>query len=114
MSENPPDEGTMTPEETRRLTQAVMKRQVSLSLKVAAVFLVILFGLPLVNYFMPDLANRPMMGFSATWLFLAILFYPITWVLSWWFIQRSNKIEHDIANDIRSGHVNLPGSEPRS
>ena len=85
----------------RKLAQAVMRRQVSLSIKVAAVFLVMLFGLPLVNYYMPELANTPIFGFTATWLFLAVLFYPITWLLSWWFIKQSNFIEADIAATLR-------------
>jgi len=78
-----------------------MRRQVSLSIKVAAVFLVMLFGLPLVNRFMPGVANAPVLGFTATWLFLAVLFYPITWLLSWWFIKQSNEIEADIAATLR-------------
>lgn len=83
--------------EQRRLAQAVMRRQLSLSLKVAAVFVVILLGLPLVNYFMPSLANAPIGGYTLTWLFLAVLFYPVTWLLSYVFIRRSNDIEAEIA-----------------
>ncbi len=78
-----------------------MRRQMSLSLKIAAIFLVMLFGLPLVNYFLPEVANMPMFGFTATWFFLAVLFYPITWILSWWFIRRSNEIESDITATMR-------------
>lgn len=89
------------PGHQRRLAQAVMRRQMSLSIKVAAIFLVMLFGLPLVNYFLPGLANLPIFGFTATWLFLAVLFYPVTWVLSWWFIRQSNEIEAEIAASIR-------------
>lgn len=85
----------------RRLAQAVMRRQLSLSIKIAAVFLIILMGLPLVNYFMPGMANLPVFGFTVTWLFLAVLFYPVTWILSWVFIRQSNVIEADIAATMR-------------
>lgn len=85
----------------RRVVQAVMRRQVALSIKVAAVFLAMLLGLPLVNYFLPSLANAPVFGFTASWLFLGVLFYPVTWVLSWWFIRQSNHIEADIAQSMR-------------
>lgn len=84
----------------RQLVQAVMRRQLALSLKIAAVFMIILLGLPLVNYFMPSFANRPVGGFTLTWLFLAVLFYPVTWCLSWVFIRRSNEIEADIASTL--------------
>ncbi len=89
------------PEHQRRLAQAVMRRQRGLSIKIAAVFLFMLFGLPLVNRYLPDLANTPVFGFTASWLFLGILFYPITWLLSWIFIRRSNQIEHEIAQTLQ-------------
>lgn len=98
------------PNHQRRLAQAVMHRQMSLSLKIAAIFLVMLFGLPLINYLLPELANTPVFGFTATWLFLAVLFYPITWILSWWFIQKSNDIEADIAATMR--HESGTGIQP--
>ncbi len=85
----------------RALANSVMRRQMALSLKIAALFLIMLFGLPLVNYFLPELANTPVLGFTATWLFLAVLFYPITWILSWWFILKSNEIEADITATLR-------------
>ena len=37
---------------------------------------------PLVNAFLPEIAQARIGGFSATWLFLGVLFYPITWLLS--------------------------------
>lgn len=97
------------PSHQRRLAAAVMRRQVSLSIRVAAVFLIMLLGLPLVNYFLPDLANAPFMGFTLTWFFLAILFYPITWLLSWWFIRQSNRIEAEIAATMHHEHAHTEG-----
>jgi hypothetical protein len=58
------------------LLSAVMKRQVTLSLRVAAIG-----------------------GFSLTWLVLGVLFYPLTWVLSRWFITSSDKIEEDLTRE---------------
>jgi uncharacterized membrane protein (DUF485 family) len=78
-----------------RLAHAVMRRQASLSIRVAAVFLIMLFGLPLVNRYMPAFANTRIWGFTATWFFLAVLFYPITWFLSWYFIKASDRIESE-------------------
>jgi uncharacterized membrane protein (DUF485 family) len=75
-----------------------MRRQAALSIKVASVFIILLFGLPLVNYFMPALAATPILGFTATWLFLGVLFYPITWALSWYFVQQSDKIEEECSD----------------
>jgi uncharacterized membrane protein (DUF485 family) len=87
------------PEDQRaRLAHAVMRRQASLSLRVTAIFVVMLFGLPLVNDFMPHLANASVMGFTLSWLFLGVLFYPITWLLSSYFIRESNRIEAECAD----------------
>jgi hypothetical protein len=76
-----------------RLARAVMRRQGALSLRVAAVFIVLVLGVPLVNYLDPDLANTPVIGFTATWLFLGVLIYPITVALSFYFVGASNRIE---------------------
>ena len=84
------------------LSRAVMRRQAALSLRVAACFVVILLGLPLVNQFLPQVAQINVGGFSLTWLILAILFYPFTWLLSGYFIRESNTIEKQIADDYRA------------
>ncbi|MGI8908269.1 MAG: DUF485 domain-containing protein [Candidatus Sumerlaeaceae bacterium] len=84
----------------RQLARRVMRRQLWLSIRIAAVFLVLLLGLPLVNAYLPKLAGSRVLGFTASWLFLALLFYPITWFLSWLFIRNSNRIEHEIATEM--------------
>jgi uncharacterized membrane protein (DUF485 family) len=81
------------------LLSAVMKRQVTLSLRVAAIFIAVLLGLPLLNAYVPQLTQINIGGFSLTWLVLGVLFYPLTWVLSRWFIASSNKIEEDLARE---------------
>jgi hypothetical protein len=76
-----------------RLARAVMRRQAALSLRVAAVFVVLVLGVPLVNYAFPEEANSPVLGFTASWLFLGVLIYPITVALSFYFVGRSDRIE---------------------
>ncbi len=76
-----------------RLARAVMRRQAALSLRVAALFIVLVLGLPLVNYLAPEWANHPLSGFTPTWLFLGVLIYPITVALSFYFVAASNRIE---------------------
>jgi uncharacterized membrane protein (DUF485 family) len=86
------------PESHADLAHAVMRRQAALSIRVAAIFLAMLFGLPLFNYLLPGFANLPIFGFTATWLFLGVMFYPITWVLSWYFIRESDRIESECSD----------------
>jgi uncharacterized membrane protein (DUF485 family) len=85
----------LSAEDQGRLARAVMRRQGALSLRVAAVFVVLVLGVPLVNYLKPDIANTPVFGFTATWLFLGVLIYPITVILSFYFVAASNRIEAD-------------------
>lgn len=97
MQDNPNDLQTLPPEQHARLANVVMRRQAALSLRVAVVFLVLLLGMPLFNFYFKDLANTRVLGFSATWLFLGILFFPITWLLSAYFVRQSDKIEGESA-----------------
>jgi uncharacterized membrane protein (DUF485 family) len=85
--------------DVRALTARVMKKQAGLSIRIALVFLVIILVLPLINWLAPSLAQTPVMGFSLTWLVLGVLFYPLTWVLSGYFVSASNKIETQIAKE---------------
>jgi uncharacterized membrane protein (DUF485 family) len=78
-----------------------MRRQLSLSIRVAAVFVLLLILVPLINAFLPKAAGSRIFGFTASWLFLALLFYPITWLLSWIFIRSSDRIEHEIATEMQ-------------
>jgi uncharacterized membrane protein (DUF485 family) len=98
MRSNQRDLHSLSPEEHARLAQHVMHEQAGLSLKVAVVFVILVFGLPLFNNFLPDLANTRILGFTATWLFLGVLFFPITWALSAYFIRESNRIESECSD----------------
>lgn len=80
---------------------AIMMSQLRLSLKLSAAFVVILLGLPLANYYFPDIVNTRVFGLTATWLFLGVLFYPLTWVIARIYISKSLALEHEIAGWIR-------------
>jgi uncharacterized membrane protein (DUF485 family) len=79
------------------LAAALMKRQAALSIKVAAVFLVLIFGLPLLTHFKPDWTQTPVFGFPLSWFLLGLAFYPLTWALSYYFVQASEKLEAEEA-----------------
>src|SRR5207248_5589057 len=53
------------------LLQDLVRRQLRLGLSVAAVFLVILFGLPLMNLLFPELMQMHVLGLPMAWLALA-------------------------------------------
>jgi len=71
----------------------LMRRQLRLSIACAAAFLILLFGLPLANYFAPELMALRVGGFTLTWLILGVLFFPFVWVIARIFITRSMALE---------------------
>jgi len=75
--------------------RSLMRRQLRLSIACAATFLVVLLGLPLLNYFAPALMATRVAGFTLTWLILGVLFFPFVWVISFLFIKRSIALEKD-------------------
>jgi uncharacterized membrane protein (DUF485 family) len=75
--------------------RALMRRQLKLSIACAATFLVVLLGMPLLNYFAPALMATRVAGFTLTWLILGVLFFPFVWVISFLFIKRSIALEDD-------------------
>lgn len=83
----------LTSNEMYVLSRRVMHKQAVLSLRVAVIFIILILGIPLVNFYRPDLAGIPILGFTASWLFLAVLFYPITWALSFYFVTQSDRLE---------------------
>src|SRR5688500_9417587 len=100
MPEKPPEEaGTHT---DRELAVLLMRRQAALGIGVAALFMVLMLGLPLLSHFRPDLSQLPLLGFPFSWLLLGLLFYPLTWALSAYFVVASERLEAEQAAQVRA------------
>jgi uncharacterized membrane protein (DUF485 family) len=63
----------------------------------AACFVVVLLGMPLLNYFAPGLMAMRVGGFTLSWLVLGVLFFPFVWVISGVFIRKSLRMESEEA-----------------
>jgi uncharacterized membrane protein (DUF485 family) len=72
---------------------SLMRKQLRLSIACAAAFLVVLLGLPLANYFIPDVMALEVFGFTLSWLILGVAFFPAVWVIAAFFIKRSMELE---------------------
>ena len=81
----------------------LMRRQLRLSIACAATFLVALLGLPLLNYFFPELMATRVFGFTLTWFLLGVLFFPLVWLISWFFIRRSIALEEHETKGLSNG-----------
>ena len=80
----------------------LMRKQLRLSILCAAAFMIVLLGLPLANYFYPDLMATRVFGFTLTWLILGIGFFPFVWVIAWVFIRRSIALEDAEVRAVRA------------
>ena len=76
----------------------LMRRQLRLSIACAATFVIVLLGLPLANYFLPELMSKRVAGFTLTWLILGVLFFPFVWAIAYYFIKRSIALEEEESN----------------
>ena len=76
----------------------LMRRQLRLSIACAATFVVVLLGLPLANYFLPEVMSTRVGGFTLTWLILGVLFFPFVWAIAYYFIKRSIALEQEESN----------------
>lgn len=83
---------------------SLMRKQLKLSIACALAFFIVLLGLPLANYFVPELMAKRIWGFTLTWFVLGIGFFPAVWCIAFYFIRRSIKLEEEeVAEVSREG-----------
>ncbi|MHB0975836.1 MAG: DUF485 domain-containing protein [Candidatus Aquicultorales bacterium] len=73
----------------------LMRRQLTLSMSLASVFVAIILGVPILNLYLPDVMNAPFLGFSFSWFFLGFMVFPVLCVLAWVFVKQSNAFEDE-------------------
>ena len=79
---------------------SLMRKQLKLSVACAFAFLVALLGMPLLNYFAPELMAKRVGGFTLSWLILGVLFFPFVWIISYAFIRKSIAQEDAEVRDV--------------
>ena len=97
MDQRPPGKLDMHSEE---FLHSLMRKQLKLSIACALAFLVVLLGLPLANYFWPELMATRILGFTLTWFLLGIGFFPAVWCISYYFIRRSMALEQSEVEEV--------------
>jgi uncharacterized membrane protein (DUF485 family) len=90
---------------------SLMRKQLRLSITCALAFLIVLLGLPLGNYFFPELMARRIFGFTLTWFVLGIGFFPAVWCISFYFIRRSIALEDEEVREVAEGERGARESE---
>lgn len=91
---------------------SLMRRQLVLSVGCALAFVAMLLGLPLANYFLPELmATRVVGGFTLSWFLLGIGSFPAVWMISWFFIRRSIHLERKEVEEISRENGSREGAK---
>jgi uncharacterized membrane protein (DUF485 family) len=80
---------------------SLMRKQLKLSITCALAFLTVVLGLPLANYFFPELMATRILGFTLTWFLLGISFFPAVWAISYYFIRRSIALEAEEVAEVQ-------------
>lgn len=79
----------------------LMQRQLVLAIGVAAAFLAVLLGLPLLDLFLPALAATQLFGLPLSWLALAVLVYPFLWLLATYYVSTAKRYEDEFTRLVR-------------
>lgn len=96
----------------------LMRRQFVLSTSVASVFIAIIAGVPLLNLYLPEVMNAPMLGFTFSWLILGFGIFPVLIALAIVFVRQSNAFEDEAIGMVAGtspAHTPAPvpsGAEP--
>lgn len=102
MSQSPPKHDDFIHSE--KFLQELMTRQLRLSISCAVAFLLLLVGLPLLNYLAPEFMAQRVAGFTLSWLVLGVLFFPYVWIIARVFITRSMALENDEVRHAAEGN----------
>ena len=92
---------TSTDIHSESFLRSLMARQLKLSIACALMFLIALFGLPLLNYFFSEFMATRVFGFTLTWFVLGVLFFPFVWAISYVFIRRSIALERSEVDEVQ-------------
>jgi uncharacterized membrane protein (DUF485 family) len=92
---------------------ALMRRQLKLSIACAATFMIALLGMPLANYFLPELMATRVFGFTLTWFILGVAFFPFVWIISYVFIKRSIALEESEVKEVQKGSLATDAKEAK-
>ena len=83
---------------------SLMRKQLKLSIACAVAFFIVLLGLPLANYFAPELMAIRLWGFTLTWFVLGIGFFPAVWCIAFYFIRRSIALEDEEVAEVKESN----------
>jgi hypothetical protein len=80
------------------LVRGLVRTQLALAFRLAAVVVVGLGGLPLLFTVAPRIAQIRVFGISLPWLLLGVVAYPFLWVVGWAYVHLAERTERDFTH----------------
>ncbi len=77
----------------------MQRRQLRLSLALAALFLASVFSIPVLNQVVPDAMLSPILGIPFVWLYVGVLLHLEFWVIAIVYTISSNRWERNVADE---------------
>ena len=79
--------------------EQMQAKQLRLSALLAAIFLLSVFPLPILNQLAPEFMLSKVCGLPLAWLFVGIVLHVEFWVIAIVYTLNSNKWERELTND---------------
>ena len=80
------------------LIRSLMRAQLALGLRLAAVFGILLGGLPLLFAVAPQTRDAEVLGVALPWLILGGAVYPTLWAGGWLYVRLAERNERDFVD----------------
>ncbi|MDY6997379.1 MAG: hypothetical protein SW019_12320 [Actinomycetota bacterium] len=77
------------------LVRGLMRAQLGLALRLAAVVVALIGAIPLLNALFPGLGAITVFGIRLNWLVLTVLVYPLLYGIGWFYVRLSEQAERD-------------------
>ena len=83
------------------LRRDLIRSQLSVTLRFAALVVVVLAVLPALFTLLPDLGRSEVLGVRLPWLLLGLLAYPFLVAIAWWYCHVADRKEQDFADHVQ-------------
>lgn len=80
------------------MVRSLVRAQLWLSVRLAALTLCILFAIPLVSRLIPAFADATVLGIRLPWVVLGVLVYPLFLFVGWVYVRQAERNEHEFTD----------------
>jgi hypothetical protein len=83
------------------LRRNLIRSQLSVTLRFAALTAAVLVALPALFAALPELGRLQVLGLRVPWLLLGVLIYPFLIGIAWWYTRVADRVEQNFADHVQ-------------